>query len=222
MTLPNGSNNPPISLGDINTEFGLGANLGAYYGQRWFKDDNSRGYFQNSGVVSISDFYSKRKNSPVTSGSATYNYNASNNPRTIPFPMFNNLTVTVVSGQGGTAGNGGNCYGGTGGGTGGATNFGSYVATGTGSPAGYGSSGSTSSNTFSWAISDANQASIIALYNVGVSSTIGNPGSAGASGKNNSVTCATSGGVTICVNNCDQQTGGGSQGASGYVTLSWT
>lgn len=219
MTLPNGSNNPPISLNDINNEFNLGRNFGAYLSQRWFKDDNSRGYFPASNI-SMSDFYSKRKLSPVTSGSATYYYNSSNNPRSIPFPVFNNLTVTVASGQGGSAGeDGGNSAGGPGG-TGLATSFGNYVSTSTSSPVAYGSTATVSTNTYSFAISDANQASILALYGVGVSSNIGAPGAAGSPGTYRELSCATSGNVTICVYNTYNKNSG-TAGAPGYVTLSW-
>lgn len=60
MTLPAGSNNPPISLADINTEFGLGTNLAAYRGGLWGKADNSSGVFASTNLKA-SDFYSTAK-----------------------------------------------------------------------------------------------------------------------------------------------------------------
>lgn len=218
MTLPTSG---AISFSQIQSEFSTGTNLNAYRSQRWFLDTNARGYFP-SGTISFSDFYSKRKSSPVTAGSATY-YNSG----TVPFPaMFNNLTVTAVSGQGGTAGADGNCRGGTGGGYGGATNFGTYVSTGSGSPAGYGGTGTRSTNSTSWAITDANQASIIALYNQGVSSGVGGGGYAGGGGayKNTVCACLYYDGhpYCVCTDKCDQGQPGGSAGGVGYISLSWS
>lgn len=215
--LPNGSNNPPISLGDISAEFGLGGNISSYYGARFFRPDNSRSYFQGSGTISLSDFYSKGRTSPVSPGSATF-YGS----QVIGFPMFNNLTVTVVSGQGGTAGQGGNCDGGGPGGNGGATAFGNYVGTGEGPSAGYGGTGGRSSNSTSWSINDANQASILALYYQGVYGSVGGGGSAGREGGNKKTYCACAYGFCICVdNNCDSRLSGGNGGAGGYISLSW-
>ena len=221
MTLPNGSNQPPISLGDIQTEFGLGANLNAYYNARWFKDDNSRGYFQTTGQISLTDFYSKRKNSPVVPNSVTLDYATWNN-RSYSLPMFNNLSITAYSGQGGTFGQNGNCRNGTTGGTGAATSFGNYVSTSTGAVAGYGGTGGISTGSTSLAISDANQASIIALYNTGVTAGIGAGGYAGGAGAYSNQVCACAYGVCVCANNCDQGAGGGSGGSNGYIVLSWS
>lgn len=62
MTLPaTGS----LSISQIHTEFGRGLNLGAYLGTAWFTDAGGSGTFPG-GQISISDFYSKRVNSPVT------------------------------------------------------------------------------------------------------------------------------------------------------------
>jgi hypothetical protein len=213
-------------MNDINTEFGLGRDLNTYRGVRWYRDTNARGYF-SAGAISFSDFYGTRKNSPVVAGTSTYT-----SSQTINFPMFNNLTVTVVSGQGGQGGINGNCAGAGAGGTGGATSFGGYVsaaAASGGSPSGGG--GGQNSNTRSWAITDANQASIIALYGQGVSSTVGSGGGGGATGYNTRsenvcVQYAFYYGIPVCTwlvtqYYCDSPAGGGAGGANGYIRLDW-
>lgn len=227
MTLPSGSNNPPISINDINTEFGLGTNLGVYRNVRWYTNTNARGYFP-SGTISFSDFYGKRVNSPVVPGTITYT-----SSQTINFPMFNNLTVTVVGGRGGQGGYNGNCAGAGAGGTGGATSFGSYVTAAAGSGGvPNGNLGVQNTNTYSWAITDVNQASIIALYGTGVAGTVGGGGGGGATGYNTRsenvcVQYAFYYGVPVCtwlvtVYYCDSPSGGGAAGANGYIRLDWT
>lgn len=231
MTLPAGSNNPPISLSDINGEFGLGNNLNAYRGARWYKDNNSRGFFP-AGAISVSDFYSTRINSPVVSGSATLD-RANWNGRNYTLPMFNNLNVTAYSGQGGKAGTSGNCQAGGSGGLGGASAFGSYAVTGTGAGgAPSAGDGSVVTASASWAITDGNQASILALYGASVAITAGAGGGAGATGYNTRAvtTCiqyAYYYGVPVCtlsVTNyyCDSAAGGGADGNNGYISVSWT
>lgn len=219
MTLPVSG---AISLSQIQSEFNIGQNLNAYRSQRWYLDTNGRGYFP-SGTISFSDFYSKRKASPVTpspSGGVTYN---TVGDQTIKFPaMFNSLTVTAVSGQGGTAGQSGNCRAGDGGGPGVASNFGTYAQTSTGAAAGYGGSGSTSTASSAWTITDANQADIISLYNQGVASTIGAGGAGGGAGAYKNTVCACAYGVCVCADNCDQNLNRGSAGGKGYINLAWT
>lgn len=60
MTLPSSG---PISIADINAEFGRGANLGAYRGTGWYTDAGASGTFP-TGAISFSDFYGKRLTSP--------------------------------------------------------------------------------------------------------------------------------------------------------------
>ena len=56
MTLPVSG---PISINDLNTEFGYGFGLDAYQGKTWFKTDLSTGVFP-TGNISLSQFYSTR------------------------------------------------------------------------------------------------------------------------------------------------------------------
>lgn len=227
MTIPSGGNNAPISIADLKAEFGYGNSLSGYYGKRWYKDNNARGYFTGSGKFSLSEFAGTRKTSPVVAGNVNY-YSS----QTIAFPMFNNLTVTVIGGQGGQGGNNGNCRGAGYGGSGSGTSFGGYVsAPGGGGGAPNYNAGAQYSASTSWAISDANQASIIALYNQGVYGTVGGGGGGGATGYNtrseftctsaawNGVSAYCTGGYTSYY--CDSATGGGSAGANGYINLAW-
>jgi len=230
MTLPNGSNNPPISLGDIQAEFNLGTNLNAYRGQRWFLDSNARGYF-TSGTISLTDFYSKRVNSPVVATGPTTLSRATYNNTNYPFPMFNNFYVSTYSGRGGTAGANGNCQSAGPGDVGGTTNYGSLANTGTGAAGPNGGSGSVATGSTSWSISDANQASILALYGTTNLLTIGGAGGAGTTGYNSRsvFTCVSyvfyygvpvcNGGVTDYY--CDSAVGAGSPGVDGYIVVQW-
>lgn len=227
MTLQNGSNSPPISLSDINNEFNLGRNLGAYTNQRWYKDDNSRGLFATSNL-SLSDFYSKRVNSPVVSGSTTIT-----SSQNFTIPMFNNLSVTAVAGQGGQGGINGNCQNGTSGTSGTGSSLADYVSVAGGAggtPSG--NAGAQPSASTSVNITDENQASVLARYGTVKYATVGTGGGGGSTGYNsrNVFQCTSyvyyygvpvcNGGVTFTV--CDSATGGGSGGANGYVSISWT
>lgn len=125
MPLPNSG---PISIQQINAEFGLGNNLGAYRGVRWFKSDNSRGFFPSgaNAFMSMSLFRGTRPTSPVVAGSQTYNPGTTS--ITLP-ALFNTLTVEVYAGGGGGGGGGylkayTEVYGGASGGSGGNTTFG--------------------------------------------------------------------------------------------------
>lgn len=226
MTLPNGSNKPPISLSDINAEFSRGSNMSAYRGTRWFMDNNSRGYFP-SGTINFSDFYSKRVSSPVVSGSATIN-----SSQNFTIPMFNNFYVTAVSGQGGQGGQNGNCASGGAGGNSGGSSLQDYV----GSPGGGGGApggnwGSQPSASTSVSINDSNQASVIAQYYATKYASIGGGGGGGAQGfyARSQFICVSYVyyfGVPVCNGGytayyCDQGAGGGGAGANGYISLSW-
>ena len=61
MTLPASG---PISLADINGEFGLGYNLNAYRGVTWYTDAGATGTFPTTNL-SFSDFYNKRATAPA-------------------------------------------------------------------------------------------------------------------------------------------------------------
>lgn len=136
MTLPTSG---PISLGAINSEFALGNNIGAYRGVRWYKDDNTRGYFDggsgNMAPTDFSEFYGKRKTIPVSPSGPT----ALSNGAYYTIPFYNKLTFVITGGQAGGQGpNGWNGEGnyptpGSNGNGGGTSSFGSYSASG-GSP----------------------------------------------------------------------------------------
>jgi hypothetical protein len=62
----------PLSMYDINAEFGIGGDLNVYRGVLWWTDGGNFGTFP-TGAISISDFYGKRSTSPYTGGGETYN-----------------------------------------------------------------------------------------------------------------------------------------------------
>lgn len=101
MTLPNGNNFPPISLSDINAEFGLGTNLGAYRGVTWWLDNAGTGTFPTTNL-GLADFYSKRSTSPVTPGAQ--GFTASSSTQNFTVPLYSYMTVILVGGAGGGAG----------------------------------------------------------------------------------------------------------------------
>jgi len=219
--------NSPIRMSDLSAAFNLGNNLAGYYNARWYKENNSRGYFVSSGTISMSDFAGTRNTSPVVAGSATY-YSSQN----ITLPVFNSLTITVKGGNGGTAGTGGNCAGAGPGGAGYDTTVAGYVTASGGSANG----GTGATATTSRSINDSNQASILALYGTQPYGTVGSGGGGGATGYNTRsvFTCtrydwvnAGWGDVYTCVQGytssyCDSATGAGSAGAAGYIQLSWS
>jgi hypothetical protein len=211
-------------MSDLSAAFSLPNNLAAYYGARWFRENNSRGYFVSSGSISFSSFAGTRNTSPVSPGAAVYG--ASQN---IPIPMFNNLTVTVKGGNGGTNGVPGNCNGGGGGGAGGDSYLSGYVGAGGGG--GGGGTGATASTSLS--INDSNQNDIVSRYGTQPYGQVGTGGNGGSTGyyTRSQFICtsiayyesfpyvACTGGYTAYY--CDQQTGGGSGGAPGYIRLDW-
>lgn len=229
MTLPSGGNNPPISLADIKAEFSLGDSLSGYRGQRWYKDDNSRGYF-SAGAITLSDFYGTRVNSPVVAGSQTVT-----SSQNVTIPMFNNLTVTAYSGYGGQGGTNGNCANGGTGGSGGDSSLADYVATSGGGPGGApsGNNGTRINASTAISITDANQASVLARYGAVKAATVGKGGKGGTTGYNSrTVTICDRyqyypniGAVCVSAHNetyCDSAVGAGTDGADGSVVLSWT
>lgn len=213
----------PISMSDLNSAFGLGNTLSSYYGARWFKENNSRGYFVGSGAISLSNFAGTRNTSPVSASSAIY-YGSQN----VPIPMFNNLTVTVKGGNGGTNGVPGNCNGGGAGGAGGDSYLSGYVSAGGGG----GGGGTGATNSTSLSINDSNQNDIISRYGTQPYGQVGGGGSPGSTGYNtrSEFVCTRYNfyyGFPVCAEGvtlyyCDSATGGGSYGAAGYIRLDWS
>ncbi len=228
MTLPASGS---LSMSQIQSEFNAGNNLNAYRSGRWYLDTNGRGFFP-AGSISFSDFFSKRKNSPVTAGGPITLTKASWDAQRYTFPMFNNFYVSTYSGTGGTDGQGGNCQGGGAASTGGATSFGGNGTTAAGATTAYGGSPSPSTGSASWSINDANQASILAMYNTQTAPlNIGSPGGAGTHGlyETTHTVCYRYGyvnGFYVCTgaysyNACDGAQNDGSNGSPGYIVVSW-
>lgn len=117
MTLPTSGS---LSLTQINAEFGLGTNLAAYRGVRWYKDDASTGFFPTTNI-SIANFYGTRPGTPVTAGSQTFTSSG-----TFGVPIYTTLTVTLRAGSGGGGGGSGNISAGFPGTAGGNSAFGAY------------------------------------------------------------------------------------------------
>lgn len=218
-TVPGG----PISMSDLNSAFGLGNTITSYYGARWFRGNNSRGYFQSSGTISLSDFAGTRNSSPVSPGAAVYG-----GSQNIPIPMFNNLTVTVKGGNGGTNGVGGNCAGGGGGFAGGDSYLSGYVGAGGGG----GGGGTGATNATSLSINDSNQNDIISRYGTQPYGQVGAGGNGGSTGyytRSEFITTRIEyyqyfpyvGVFGYTAYYCDQAAGGGSGGSPGYIRLDW-
>lgn len=134
MPLPSGGNNPPISIADLNAEFGYGNNLSAYRGK--LVGIGSACKVISSGVVNISDFYSTNK---VVAGGPT----ARNGAFTVP--QYKTMTFNVQGGQAGFAGAAGVYVNGpaagsatapSNGGAGGTTSFDTIVSAAGGAPNG--------------------------------------------------------------------------------------
>lgn len=93
----------PLSMSEINAEFGRGYNLNAHRNIQWWLDDNSTGTF-SSGTIGMNEFYGKRSNPLITSGSF---YRSNAGPATFQLPYFNYVTVEIWGGGGGAGGSGG-------------------------------------------------------------------------------------------------------------------
>jgi hypothetical protein len=74
MALPTSG---PLSIQQINAEFGRGNNLNAYRGTVWYTDAGGSGTF-SSGAISISDFYGKRATSPTFTATIYSHYDQLN------------------------------------------------------------------------------------------------------------------------------------------------
>jgi hypothetical protein len=70
MTLPSSG---PLSINQINNEFGRGYNLNAYRNTLWYTDSGSSGYFSNNNI-SFSEFYGTRLTQPYRYGSPYMQY----------------------------------------------------------------------------------------------------------------------------------------------------
>lgn len=81
MTLPAAGN--PIAISQINTEFSLGNSLSAYRGVTWWTDAGATGTFDSTNL-DMSEFYSKRVNSPFTPS----------------LSQLQSVTITSAGGQG--------------------------------------------------------------------------------------------------------------------------
>jgi hypothetical protein len=200
MTLPTSGT---LSLDAIHTEFNLGRNLAAYRGVKWYKDDNSRGFFDNSATgnfppIDFSEFYGTRKTITVTpqtlypsTGSFLINF------------FYNTMTITVVGGRSGSRGSDGfnGCINaptpGSAGGAGGTTSFGSWV-----------SAGSDGSSTY---VINADTTPNAPLIGSSISVNIGGGGAGGGGGPN---AVSISGGCYPAGN-----ASSGSAGAAGSVTV---
>ena len=206
MTLPTSGT---LSLDAINTEFSLGRNLAAYRGVKWYKDDHSRGYFDNNSTgngppIDISEFYGTRKTITVTPSDTTYYSN-----QFITIPFYNTITIKLQGGSGGSGGGAGNTWpstytAGNPGGSGTASQFGTYVsAAGGGGGAGDSGGGAQAGGAGQYVeyVINADTMTNAPLKNASILISIGQGGSAGTGGGN------------------WPQGGSGSAGSAGYVRV---
>lgn len=105
MTLPAGGNLPPISLADINGEFGYGTNLAAYQGRVIGTPGGGVKAFNSGAETKLSDFYGTNK--VASGGSATLTSGTS-----YTIPQYRTLRITVTAAGGGGAGGSGASSGG--------------------------------------------------------------------------------------------------------------
>jgi hypothetical protein len=105
-----------ISIYDVNKEFGLGNDLGAYRGVKWYTPGTLISGFFATTNLSLTDFYNKQKNDPVVP-SPTGGVDVTS---TFVVPLFRNtLTIKIwgAGGAGGALSTCGNYVGGSGGNT---------------------------------------------------------------------------------------------------------
>jgi hypothetical protein len=181
-----------VSVNDLKAAFpNINSNsLGDYKGVKWYKSDNSRGYFPSgaNAYVSMNDFHDTRYNSPVVPGNLSVT-----GTRTWTIPLFNKLNIQLRGGDGGQGGNNGNWVkngsvvsisAGSPGSAGGSSSFSNYFSasggSGGGVPSGSGGSGATTNNQWD---ADANS-SLLSHQGETVTITIGGVGAGGAGGHN--------------------------------------
>lgn len=91
----------PISMADINANFGRGTDLNAYRNTIWYQPNSlNYGYF-NSGSISMSDFYNKQGSDPAGSGAVDY---TANGTYYFSVPLYRNFLQIQVWGAGGAGG----------------------------------------------------------------------------------------------------------------------
>ena len=135
----------PVTMTDINNEFGKGLNLYAYRGVKWYRPDNSRGVFDgltgNNPPIDFDEFRGKVGSLPIVpTGDVPYA-----NGSYFTFPNYNKITVVVAGGQGGQCSSiyyNGAYFVTYAGGQGGTSSFGSYGSS-VGGAGGGNNSGST-------------------------------------------------------------------------------
>lgn len=110
----------PITMQEIDAEYGLGTNLDDYRGVRWYLENAATGLFDTTNI-DMQEFYSTRATSPVTPGSQTFTSSG-----TFTVPTYSILTVVIKGGSGGGAGGNGNVSNGNPGTAGTASSFGAY------------------------------------------------------------------------------------------------
>ena len=209
-----------VSISDIRSAFpNINSNkLGDYKGVKWYKSDNSRGYFASgsNAYISMSAFRDTRYNSPVNPGGFTITSSQS-----WQIPLFNKLYVTLKAGDGGKSGDYGinGCYGNqltpsSSGGSGTASSFGGYSSASGGAGGSgngvFGAAGSTVN--FTWD-ADANNSLLSHQYET-VYLTVGTGGNGGSGGPNYGIIY----GACYPLGNSSS----GSAGAGGYISISWT
>lgn len=217
----------PISINNLKSAFpGINSNsLSAYRGVKWYRSNNSRGFFGNP-TISMSEAFDTRPNSPVVPGGFTI-YGTQG----WTIPLFNKLSVTIKGGDGGQAGQygsyvkDGSITGRTvsgNGGAGGSSFFGGYLgasggAGGVGDAAG-GGVGQTAS--LFWD-ADANT-SLLSLQGQGLTLTVGAGGAGGGGGPNYFWRYFPPPFQGANGYYQDGSAGSGAGGAGGYITVSWS
>ena len=196
----------------VNSEFGYGNDMASYQGVYAGKSGLAYQFPVAGNSLAMDLFYSTSK---ITGGSASYG-----SSQTIVVPVYNTITITCVGGAGGSGGSTGSnsdgCTGspaGDSGSSGGTTSFGGYVAAGGGGgggPASGGSPGATVTQTYTNPI----QGGSGPPSGSSIFITIGNVGSGGQGG------CIYYKLFSVC--NCWNRAGGGANGSSGSVTISWS
>lgn len=213
-----------LSLQEINTEFGLGTNLNAYRGVRWWTDDNTTGTF-NSSNISFNEFYSKRATSPVVPGSANY---TTAGTFTFTVPVHNTLVVELWGGGaagGSTDGSSNNLNGSPGGNSNWDTS--TLVANGgqgnsgqTGGAGGSGSGGTTNTTGGNGANGTAGSPGRGGNGGAGANGGAGGVGVTGGTAGNG--TAPGGGGGGTCRNLRFGGTGKGGGGGGGYTTRTYS